>query len=136
MDLLKHTRTGVDYPALPFSARHDFEAWCWHHRDASGETGEAARFVLGDLRRGCWLETRRLEPFHRAHHGRGAIGRENIFIGHLVAGHEAGLDSPLVRMVAEAHRQYLEDLGVFWARAERTPGPVPALDTVLDFSGR
>lgn len=136
MDTLKHTLTATDYPAPPFPARYDFEAWCWHHRHTSGETGEAARFVLGDMEKGCWKETRKLEPFHRAHHGQGAIGRENLFLMHLLRDHNAGLDSPLIRMVAEAHRLYLEDLALFWARTERIPGPAPALDAVLDFSER
>jgi hypothetical protein len=124
------------YPEPTFPARYDLEAWCWHNRHATGETGEAARFVLGDMARGCWPETRSLEPFHHAHHGRGAVGRGNIFIEHLVGDHGAGLDSPLVRMVVAAHQMYLRDMREFWKRAERILGPAPALDAVLDFSGR
>lgn len=102
-------------------------------RDSNGETGEVARFVLGDMRRGCWPETRRLKSFHRAHHGYGAVEREDLFLQHLLVDHGAGLDSPLVRLVRGAHRQYLADLCLFWKRVERIPGPAPALDTVLDF---
>jgi hypothetical protein len=130
---VKHTPTGPDYPAPSFPARYDFEAWTYHHRHAKGETGDVARFVLSDIQRGCWTETRRLEPFHYAHNGYGAIGRENLFIEHLLTKHGAGLDSPLVRMVADAHQQYLADLAVFWCRCERIPGCAPALDEVLDF---
>lgn len=148
MDTLKHTDTnkpgaaglgeqGPYRPSLDYGARLDFEAWCWHRRNSGGETGEAARFVLNDLGRGCWPETRRLGPFHRTHRGRGAQGREDLFVEHLVAKHGAGLDSPLVALVVRAHRLYLEDMRRFWWHVEHhCPGPPPGLDAVLDFSGR
>jgi hypothetical protein len=51
---VNHTELTTDnYPEPTFPARYDFESWCYYHHHAKGETGEAARFVLGDMRRGC-----------------------------------------------------------------------------------
>lgn len=139
MDRVEHVPDGgvnaalaPEYPKPPYVARLDFEMWCWLHRDYSVVTGEVARFVLQDIQTGCWPETRRMGGFHRAAYGRGAVGRENIWLQHLATDHHAGLDSPILSLVRKAHAAYLSDMATYWWKAEHeVPGEAPDLADAL-----
>ena len=122
----------AEYPKPPYVARLDFEAWCWHKRNEGDVIGEVARYVLWDVGRGCWPETRRMDGFHRANYDPGAVGRLNIWCQHLATKHNAGPDSTILTMLTGAHEAYLADMARYWRIVERTPGEAPDLAEVLD----